>query len=198
MKTFKEFINEGILSKIANKIMGTAPEIPKYKIGQHVRYEMHPPQKDGSGSGKIDSYSNGHYMINGKPINHFEIKSVKESIDESKAPNKISVTTGTQKDIYYKHPDGKYDSNGVKYMHARDYFKKYPEIVGIKDATNEDLSEGAILDAEKALKIHAQRKIDREKEQGPDSAPDAFNHEQIRKQLLSKRKRAQAAYNRKF
>lgn len=60
------------------------------------------------------------------------------------------------------------------------------------------LSEGAIKDAETALANHAQRKIDREKEEGPLSAPDLFRHNQIHKQLLAKKRRAQSAYHKKM
>jgi len=72
--------NESILNKFANKVMGAAPEKPKYKVGQTVSYETYPHQKDwkdgGRGKGKITDYKNGHYMINGNPVNHFEIKKV--------------------------------------------------------------------------------------------------------------------------
>jgi hypothetical protein len=76
--------SQGFLSKIADKVMGAAPKVPKYKVGQTVRYDtnMHQPDwKDGGrGSGKIEKYSNGHYIINGNPVNHFDIKEViKES-----------------------------------------------------------------------------------------------------------------------
>jgi hypothetical protein len=71
---------EGIMNKIANKVMGAAPEQPKYKVGQRVKYETSPHQPDwkdgGSGVGVISDYKNGHYMINGNPVNHFEIKGV--------------------------------------------------------------------------------------------------------------------------
>lgn len=87
-KNESQELDEGILSKISDKIMGTAPEKPKYKVGQEVSYVTSPHQpswKDGGkGRGKIESYSNGHYMINGNPVNHFEIKKVhekNESID---------------------------------------------------------------------------------------------------------------------
>jgi hypothetical protein len=73
-------VAEGIMSKIANKVMGAAPEQPKYKVGQRVKYETSPHQPDwadgGSGVGVITDYKNGHYMINGNPVNHFEIKGV--------------------------------------------------------------------------------------------------------------------------
>lgn len=76
-------IDEGILSKIANKLMGAAPDKPAYKVGQEVSYktDQHQPTwKDGgSGRGKISAYSNGHYTVNGNPVNHFEIKKVHES-----------------------------------------------------------------------------------------------------------------------
>jgi hypothetical protein len=75
-------MTEGIMSKIANKVMGAAPEQPKYKVGQRVKYETSPHQPDwadgGSGVGVITDYKNGHYMINSKPVNHFEIKGVVE------------------------------------------------------------------------------------------------------------------------
>ena len=67
-------------SALVGKIMGVAPEKPKYQIGQRVSYETNPRQPDwkdgGKGSGVITDYKNGHYMINGQPVNHFEIKSV--------------------------------------------------------------------------------------------------------------------------
>ena len=73
-------MTEGIMNKIANKVMGAAPEQPKYKVGQRVKYETSPHQSDwadgGSGVGVITDYKNGHYMINGNPVNHFEIKGV--------------------------------------------------------------------------------------------------------------------------
>jgi hypothetical protein len=77
-----ESVEEGIMNKIANKVMGAAPEQPKYKVGQRVKYETSPHQpewKDGGrGVGVITAYKNGHYMINGNPVNHFEIKGVVE------------------------------------------------------------------------------------------------------------------------
>jgi hypothetical protein len=80
-------VKEGIMNKIANKIIGAAPEKPVYKIGQKVKYETHPDQPDwkdgGRGVGVITDYKNGHYMINGNPVNHFEIKGVAEAkLDE--------------------------------------------------------------------------------------------------------------------
>jgi hypothetical protein len=73
-------VAEGIMNKIADKVMGAAPEQPKYKVGQQVKYETSPHQPDwkdgGSGVGVITDYKNGHYMINGNPVNHFEIKGV--------------------------------------------------------------------------------------------------------------------------
>lgn len=70
----------GILTMIADKIMGSAPREPKYKVGQTVRYQtdMHQPTwaDGGQGFGKIEKYSNGHYTINGNPVNHFDIKEV--------------------------------------------------------------------------------------------------------------------------
>lgn len=89
-KVNEETLDEGILGKLAGKIMGAAPETPKYKVGQTVSYQSSEPQPDwkdgGSGKGKITKYSNGHYTINGNPINHFEIKKLhEETLDEAKA-----------------------------------------------------------------------------------------------------------------
>lgn len=71
MKTFKEFINH---------IAGFAPEKPKYKVGQTVSYQtdMYQPSwvGGGKGKGKITAYSNGHYTVNGYPLNHFDITKV--------------------------------------------------------------------------------------------------------------------------
>lgn len=75
-------VSGGLMNKIANKVMGVAPEQPKYKVGQRVKYETSPHQPDwkdgGRGVGVITAYKNGHYMINGNPVNHFEIKGVVE------------------------------------------------------------------------------------------------------------------------
>lgn len=86
--TLGEGLDEGILSRITNKVMGAAPKEPKYKVGQVVSYETTEDQPDwkdrGRGKGTITKYSNGHYTVNGNPVNHFDIKKVHESIDEAK------------------------------------------------------------------------------------------------------------------
>ena len=78
----RQGVSGGLMNKIANKVMGAAPEQPKYKVGQRVKYETSPHQPDwkdgGRGVGVITAYKNGHYMINGNPVNHFEIKGVVE------------------------------------------------------------------------------------------------------------------------
>jgi hypothetical protein len=94
-------MTEGIMSKIANKVMGAAPEQPQYKVGQRVKYETSPHQPDwkdgGVGVGVITDYKNGHYMINGNPVNHFEIKGVVEQdVDE----NQGWAATFTNEDDY--------------------------------------------------------------------------------------------------
>lgn len=85
----EQSVEEGIMNTIANKVMGAAPEQPKYKVGQRVKYETSPHQPDwkdgGRGVGVITAYKNGHYMINGNPVNHFEIKGV---VDEGVAEGK--------------------------------------------------------------------------------------------------------------
>jgi len=83
-----KYVHEGLLSKISGKIMGAAPEKPKYKVGQEVSYQMQPGQADGAGRGKIEKYSNGHYLINGKPVNHHEITKVHEEVDQTKEASK--------------------------------------------------------------------------------------------------------------
>ena len=60
------------------------------------------------------------------------------------------------------------------------------------------IDEGAILDSEAAIRRHEQRKIDHEKQYGPMNGQDLYSHENVRKQLLAKRKRAQAAYQKKM
>lgn len=83
--TLGEGLDEGILSRITNKVMGAAPKEPKYKVGQVVSYETPENQPDwkdhGRGKGTITKYSNGHYIVNGNPVNHFDIKKVHESVD---------------------------------------------------------------------------------------------------------------------
>jgi hypothetical protein len=72
-------VSEGIGSNTTNKVMGRAPT-NKYQVGQVVKYEMDPPQADGSGVGTITAVgkSGDHYKIDGsKIVNHFEIKGVK-------------------------------------------------------------------------------------------------------------------------
>jgi hypothetical protein len=69
-----QLIYTDIVEGLAGKIMGVAPKEPKYKVGQVVKYDMYPPQKDGCGEGEIKAYKNGHYIINDRPVNLFEIK----------------------------------------------------------------------------------------------------------------------------
>jgi hypothetical protein len=78
-------LTEGILNKIAGKVMGQALT-HKYKVGDDVSYEMDPPQEGGRGKGKITSVSKAgdHYTVNGKFVNHFEIKKKHASVKESK------------------------------------------------------------------------------------------------------------------
>ena len=81
--------HEGILNKIADKVMGKAPT-NKYKVGDDVSYEMDPPQEGGRGKGKITSVSKAgdHYTVNGKLVNHFEIK--KKHNNESVNENQVA------------------------------------------------------------------------------------------------------------
>lgn len=82
-------LNEGMIAALAGKFMGAEPKIPKYKVGQTVSYQSSEPQPDwkdgGIGKGKITKYSNGHYTVNGNPINHFEIKKLHENSETKSA-----------------------------------------------------------------------------------------------------------------
>lgn len=100
----QEGVAEGIMNTIANKVMGAAPEQPKYQVGQRVKYETNPHQPDwkdgGSGVGVITAYKNGHYMINGNPVNHFEIKGVVEQgvAEGNYDDNRTGFTRGARDD----------------------------------------------------------------------------------------------------
>lgn len=89
INSVEQGVAEGIMNTIANKVMGAAPEQPKYQVGQRVKYETSPHQPDwkdgGRGVGVITAYKNGHYMINDNPVNHFEIKGV---VDQDVAEEK--------------------------------------------------------------------------------------------------------------
>jgi hypothetical protein len=78
-----EQVDEGILNKIAGKVMGVEPKTPAYRVGQTVKYQsnMHQPdwKNGGKGVGVITAHKNGHYIIDDNPVNHFEIKSVVEA-----------------------------------------------------------------------------------------------------------------------
>lgn len=130
--------NESIITKIAGKIMGTAPEKPAHKSGQRVTYQMHPPQKHGSGHGTIvdhgDGYEKtGHYMVKRDdgvivPVNHHEIKKVHkeevEQIDEiskdlaSRYLRKIERQPGLDKDHPEKRKPKKFGSQKIGYERA--------------------------------------------------------------------------------
>ena len=60
------------------------------------------------------------------------------------------------------------------------------------------VSEGSIKDIEAKIRTHDQRKADREQAGDPYVAHEIHSHNVIRKQLLDKRKRAQAAYQKKM
>jgi hypothetical protein len=74
-------IDEGILSKIANKVMGAQPEKPVYKTGQKVEFQttMHQPNWKGGGSGTgtitdTEGYTrHGHYLVK---TNHGETHAI--------------------------------------------------------------------------------------------------------------------------
>jgi hypothetical protein len=72
----------GVKEKNSMKDNDNLLKQPKYKVRQRVKYETSPHQPDwkdgGRGVGVITAYKNGHYIINGNPVNHFEIKGVVE------------------------------------------------------------------------------------------------------------------------
>lgn len=74
---------KGLGRKVINKVMGIPSGKYKYAVGDKVKYELFPSQKNGSGVGKITKLADGHhYEIDGRIIaNQNEIKGlVKESL----------------------------------------------------------------------------------------------------------------------
>jgi hypothetical protein len=139
----KQGVPEGFMDKLAGKIMGVAPEQPKYKIGQKVRYETSPPQskwKDGGrGVGIITDYKNGHYMINGNPVNHFEIKGV---VEQGVAEDSSGLTDIWQagKEAAYS---GKPMSSSPYKMFSREWEAWYQGWQDQKAGGQQGVSEGA-------------------------------------------------------
>ena len=64
--------------------------------------------------------------------------------------------------------------------------------------TKEGVAEGSIKDVEAKIRAHDQRKADREQEGDPYVAHELHSHNVIRKQLLDKRKKAQAEYHKRM
>lgn len=158
-KMNEETLDEGIIGKLSGKIMGVAPETPKYKVGQTVSYQSSEPQPDwkdgGSGKGKITKYSNGHYTINGNPINHFEIKKLhEETLDEGAIKdieNKLANHAATK--ISNEKEFGKYSAADLhQHETVRNQLlqkKKAAQKIYNKKINNESVEE--TLDEAKAL-----------------------------------------------
>jgi len=85
-------------------------------------------------------------------------------------------------------------TDALRKIHA----KKADEYLTKSKSANESISEGAIKDVENELAKHGQYKVDYEKKNGPMNGTDLHQHETIRKQLLSKKRKAQAAYDKKM
>ena len=78
-----------------------------------------------------------------------------------------------------------------------DYLISSQEMQHDSDAM-EGVAEGSIKDVESKIRAHDQRKADREQAGDPYVAHELHSHNVIRKQLLDKRKRAQAEYHKKM
>ena len=119
----RQGVSGGLMNKIANKVMGAAPEQPKYKVGQRVKYETSPHQPDwkdgGRGVGVITAYKNGHYMINGNPVNHFEIKGV---VEQGVAEGSEQKPTITYKDYTLQYDYQTEDDDPEGYSTATTYY----------------------------------------------------------------------------
>ena len=129
--TGKGSLTEGVLNKIADKVMGKAPT-NKYKVGDEVSYEMDPPQEGGRGKGKITSVSKAgdHYTVNGKFVNHFEIKKKHTSVKESAGEPSVD-------DILY------YLTSGYRTLQKyADSYQDFSTITRIYDGLRMDLKEG--------------------------------------------------------
>jgi hypothetical protein len=167
----EEQLEEGILSKISGKIMGTAPEKPKYKVGQVVSYQTnaHQPEwKDGgSGKGEITKYSNGHYTINGNPVNHFEIKKVHEEVESLDELSKNDNTSPEWDEKRVKQFTGKKVEEEVESLDelSMDTVKSYKEKVSKNPAPSRTTSD--IL--HKAIRRFA----------GKERAEDRIHHDEM-------------------
>ena len=83
---------------------------------------------------------------------------------------------------------------------ASDLSKKGKKNVKVLAVTpqKQGVEEGSIKDIEAKIRTHDQRKADREQAGDPYVAHEIHSHNVIRKQLLDKRKRAQAEYHKKM
>ena len=94
-------------------------------------------------------------------------------------------------------------TNGASYVINTEEIELYKEYRKKRDqirqaSTSPGVAEGSIKDAEAKIRAHDQRKADREQAGDPYVAHEIHSHNVIRKQLLDKRKRAQAAYHKKM
>jgi len=90
----------------------------------------------------------------------------------------------------------KNDTNPHKREAARQKAEKIK--AHLEKQYKQGVTEGSIKDVEAKIRTHDQRKADREQAGDPYVAHEIHSHNVIRKQLLDKRKRAQAAYQKKM
>ena len=90
--------------------------------------------------------------------------------------------------------DNPYGKDSARTYEQNQYRQGYK--AGRKE--RQGVTEGSIKDVEAKIKAHDQRKADREQAGDPYVAHELHSHNVIRKQLLDKRKRAQAEYHKKM
>ena len=110
---------EGVMNTIANRVMGRAPA-NKYQVGQTVRYEMNPPQEGGRGVGTITKVAKDgvHYLVNGKLVNHFEIKGVEQGVAEAAKWRRDDLEGNTWRSADWD--DGDLSLGKIQIRHGKD------------------------------------------------------------------------------
>ena len=200
--------------KVFNKVMGIPSGKYKYKVGDTVKYEMTPGQKNGSGTAVIKKLADGHHYIldNGAIVNQNEIKSVVSEavaapfkkfkkgqvVTVKKTGEKVEVLS--QSDIglvqTVKVGDGvpAFPKGKGSAVQAKGH-KEYSELSEGLIAQVTEASKPNMKKVEDQLKAHAQSKIDYEKKYGPMSAGDLVSHENVRKRLLKDLSRERSKAN---
>lgn len=157
----EEQVTEGLASKIAGAIMGAAPSKPKYKVGQTVTYDAgHQKswESGGRGKGKIHSYENGHYIIDGKyPVNHHEIKKIHEEIKDDLEESIVH----TQTDSVGNKLHIKKLSSGTYEVHKQSKSGEWSKVGGHKslNSAKQSLTESQLGEAKEYSHAHVMSKI---------------------------------------